>query len=78
MNVGDELSHIREVFELRDLPWRSFHFGQNYKVPDEVGVNSFPTYILIDRNQKIRSITQSVDYQMLDELIRVQAQIASE
>ena len=71
MNVGDELSHIREVFEQRDLPWRSFSFGQNYEVPDEVGVNSFPTYIVIDRNQKIRSVTQSIDYQTLAELLGV-------
>jgi hypothetical protein len=72
MNVGDELNHIREVFRLRDLPWRSFYFGQNYKVPDEIGVSSYPTYIVIDRDQTIRSISHSVDYRALDELLSPQ------
>jgi len=72
MNVGDKLGHIQEVFRLRELSWRSFYFGQNYKVPDEIGVESYPTYVIIDRNQVIRSVTHSVDYKTLDELLKAQ------
>lgn len=72
MNVGDELDHIQEVFRLRDLPWRSFYFGHNYKVPDEIGVEAFPTYIVIDRDQTIRSISHSVDHKALEELLSPQ------
>ena len=72
MNVGDELHDIQRVFTLRKLPWRSFYFGQNYKVPDSIGVNSFPTYIVLDRDHKIRSVTSQIDYRALDELLTSQ------
>lgn len=69
MNVGDEQSHIRSVFRNRKLPWRSFYFGQNYAVPDSIGVNSYPVYILLDREHKIRSISFEVDHRAIDELL---------
>ena len=69
MNIGDSRQHIQEVFTLRKLPWRSFYFGQNYETPDAIGVNSFPTYIVLGHDQKIRSITHQVDYKVIEQLL---------
>lgn len=69
MNVGDEQSHIQSVFSQRKLPWRSFYFGQNYAVPDSVGVNSYPVYILLDHDHKIRSISHEVDHRAIEQLL---------
>ena len=69
MNVGDKRDQIQNVFRLRKLGWNSFYFGQNYTVPDNVGVQTFPTYMVLDQDLKIRSVTHSVDYQMIDKLL---------
>ncbi|QEG23214.1 hypothetical protein [Mariniblastus fucicola] len=69
MNAGDRRDHIQQVFSLRKLPWRSFYFGQDYTIPDSVGVNSWPVYIVLDRDQNIRSISHQVDHRALEELL---------
>ena len=69
MNVGDAREHIQQVFMLGKVPWRSFYFGHKYAVPDSIGVNSYPVYIVLDRDQKIRSISHEVDHQAIEELL---------
>jgi hypothetical protein len=69
MNVGDDRMKIQEVFAFKKLPWRSFFFGQNYAVPDLIGINGYPTYIQLDSEHKIRSITHQIDYQALEDLL---------
>ena len=70
MNVGDTQEHIQEVFAQKKLPWRSFHFGYDYKFLDTVGVNSYPVYIVLDRDQKIQSISRKVDHRKIAELLK--------
>ena len=68
MNVGDSQEHIQEIFS--NMPWRSFFFGHNYKVLDSIGVNSYPVYIVLDQDQKIRSISRKVDHRAIEELLK--------
>lgn len=70
MNIGDSQEHIQQVFALNKLPWRSFHFGFNYEVLDTVGVNSYPVYIVLDQEQKIRSISRKVDHRAIEQLLK--------
>jgi protein-disulfide isomerase-like protein with CxxC motif len=69
--VGDELADIQNVFTRYHLDWQSFYLGYEYSVVDQFGVDGFPTLIVLDKDQVIRSISTEIDYQIIEELMTV-------
>ena len=61
VNVGDSKETLAMVQKKHNLGEPCFFLEQDYSISDAAGVNSFPTYVLIDREGKIVSARTSVD-----------------
>lgn len=66
LDFQDKREHIQKVFEENKLPWKSFFMGNDFAFADKVGAELFPTYIVIDKDFKMRSRTNKLDYATIE------------
>jgi hypothetical protein len=70
VDFQDKREHIQKVFEEKKLPWRSFFMGDDFSFADKVGAELFPTYIVLDKDLKMRSLTNKLDYDTIEECVQ--------
>ena len=59
--MGDSKETLAMVQRKHNLGEPCFFLEQDYSICDSAGVNSFPTYVLLDHEGKIVSARTSVD-----------------
>lgn len=70
LDFQDKREHIQKVFKENGLTWNSFFMGNDFSFADKVGAEMFPTYIVIDKDFKMRSRTNKLDYAAIEECVR--------
>ena len=68
-NYGDELEHIRNATEEKNLIWRSFFGGEEEEVVTKYAIEGFPTVMIIDPQGVIRSIGHGPNDELIYELL---------